>query len=122
MLVGLDHVQLAIPAGAEAEAMAEAFYGELLGLERVPKPAPLAARGGCWFRFGSLEVHLGVEEPFHPAKKAHPAFLVDDLASLLVRLADAGTPCQLEHELPGVERAHVHDPFGNRLELIQAAP
>jgi len=120
MLVGLDHVQLAMPAGAAAEADAEAFYGDLLGLERVPKPPALAARGGCWFRGGPVEVHLGVEEPFRPAKKAHPAFDVDDLAELCARLEAADIIVRPDHEIEGVTRVHVDDPFGNRIELIQA--
>ena len=87
-VVGLDHVQLAMPAGAEAEATA--YYEGLLGLTQIPKPEPLASRGGCWFAHGSVQVHLGVEAPFRPAKKAHPAFLVDDLAALCARLEAAG--------------------------------
>ena len=89
-IVRLDHVQLAMPPGREAEA--EAFYSGLLGLERVPKPEPLAARGGCWFVRGAVAVHLGVEEDFRPARKAHPALVVRDLAALEAALAAAGVP------------------------------
>lgn len=113
-------MQLAIPPGPDAEASAAAFYGGLLGLEPVPKPEPLASRGGCWFRRDAVEVHLGVEDPFRPARKAHPAFVVDDLEGLLTRLDAAGVPARRDTKLPGVERAHVDDPFGNRLELIQS--
>ena len=84
MLTGLDHIQLALPA--EGEAAARAFYGDLLGLTEVARPAPLAARGGCWFVGPGLQLHLGVETPFAPARKAHPAFLVTDLAALKARL------------------------------------
>ena len=80
-MTGLDHVQLAMPAGEEDRA--EAFYAGLLGLARQPKPQPLAARGGCWFSNGSVTIHLGVEDGFRPARKAHPAIVVDDLDDLV---------------------------------------
>lgn len=116
---GIDHVQVAIPAGGEARA--RAFYGELLGMTEVAKPPALAARGGCWFTSGSAVLHLGVEEPFAPARKAHPAFLVDDLDHLQERLIAAGHACtRSDGELPGVQRFHTADPFGNRIEF-QAA-
>jgi catechol 2,3-dioxygenase-like lactoylglutathione lyase family enzyme len=118
MLVGIDHVQLAMPRGAEERA--EAFYADLLGLTRVPKPEPLASRGGCWFEGPAVEVHLGIEEPFAPARKAHPAFLVRDYDALLAALQEAGIEVRPDEALPGVRRAHVDDPFGNRLELIDA--
>jgi hypothetical protein len=118
-IVALDHVQLAMPAGAEHEPEAEAFYQGLLGLPRVPKPEPLASRGGCWFISGPIQVHLGVEEPFAPARKAHPAFVVDDLDGLADRLAAAGHDVRWSDELPGTRRFHTDDPFGNRIELIQ---
>ncbi len=119
MITGIDHVQLAIPAGAEP--VARSFYGVLLGMTELAKPAPLAARGGCWFRSGAATVHLGVEEPFHPARKAHPAFLVSSLDNLSARLAGAGFECvRADHEIPGIRRFHVHDPFGNRIEFQQA--
>lgn len=117
-LLAIDHVQLAMPEGGEAAA--RAFYSDLLGLPEVPKPAPLAARGGCWFERDAVRLHLGVEQDFRPARKAHPALLVDDLAALTARLARAGVPVRPDHELAGVERCHVDDPFGNRIELIQA--
>ncbi len=115
-LVGLDHVQLAMPAGQEAAA--ESFYSGLLGLTRQPKPEPLAARGGCWFDNGDVVIHLGVEADFRPARKAHPAVRVDDLDALTARLAAAGVEVRPDTELPGVHRAYVDDPFGNRIELI----
>lgn len=117
-IVHLDHVQLAMPAEPEAESAAEAFYGGLLGLVRVPKPPALAARGGCWFEDGAVRVHLGVEEPFAPARKAHPAFVVDDLDALAEVLTAAGHEVRWSEEVPGTRRFHTDDPFGNRLELI----
>ena len=119
-LVGIDHVQLAMPAGDEAERAAEAFYGGLLGLRRVPKPEPLAARGGCWFENGYVVVHLGVEDAFRPARKAHPAFRVTSYDDLLEALEAAGHRLRPTDEIPGVRRGHVEDPFGNRIELIAA--
>ena len=117
-LAALDHVQLAMPRGSEDEA--EAFYCGPLGLRRVPKPEPLASRGGCWFENGAVTVHLGVEDDFRPARKAHPAFRVDDLDGLVQRLAAAGLDVRWDDELPAVRRCYVDDPFGNRIELIAA--
>lgn len=119
MIRGYDHVQVAIPAGSEAAA--RAFYGTLLGMSEVAKPRALAGRGGCWFTSGTAVLHLGVETPFHPAGKAHPAFVVDDLDGLALRLAAAGHECmRTDGEIPGVRRFHTTDPFGNRLEFQQA--
>ncbi len=119
MITGYDHVQVAIPRGGEDAA--RAFYGTLLGMTEVPKPPALAARGGCWFRAGSAELHLGVEEPFSPARKAHPAFRVTDLDALVHTLEAAGHPCVAgDGQLPGIRRVHTSDPFGNRVELQQA--
>jgi diguanylate cyclase (GGDEF)-like protein/PAS domain S-box-containing protein len=118
-LLGLDHVQLAMPAGAEAEQDAERFYGEVLGLRRVPKPPALALRGGCWFEGACVKIHLGVEEPFHPARKAHPALLVENLDLLAQRIVDAGGEVAPADDVPGVHRVHTHDPFGNRIELVE---
>jgi catechol 2,3-dioxygenase-like lactoylglutathione lyase family enzyme len=117
-VVAIHHVQLAMPAGREPEA--EAFYAGVLGLTPVPKPAPLAGRGGCWFRGAGVEVHLGVEEAFRPARKAHPAFLVAGLGALRGRLEAAGAPISEEPPLAGWNRFHTADPFGNRIELIEA--
>lgn len=116
-VTGIDHVQVAAPPGCEAAA--RAFYGALLGLEEVSKPPALAARGGCWFRAGTGELHVGVEEPFAPARKAHPGLVVDDLAALVERLGARGIAARPDAALPGVRRVHVDDPFGNRLELRQ---
>lgn len=115
---GLDHVQLALPAGREPQA--RAFYGGLLGLVEEPKPPALAGRGGCWFRAGAVGLHLGVEEDFRPAQKAHPAFLVRGLGALVARLERAGVA--LAPGGPpegGPRRVHLRDPFGNRLELVE---
>ena len=117
-MITLDHVQLAMPRGEEDAA--ERFYAGVLGLTRVPKPAPLEARGGCWFvdPDSGAQVHLGVEDDFHAARKAHPAFVVDDLDALVSR---AGTDAvRWDDELPGVRRCYLDDPFGNRIELIAA--
>ena len=116
-LIAIDHVQLAMPPGGETKA--RAFYGSLLGLEEIPKPAALAGRGGAWFRSGSVQVHLGVEEPFQPARKAHPAFQVRGLAELVRRCETAGYQITRDAPLPGQDRVHVADPFGNRIELIE---
>ena len=116
VLIGLDHVQLACPAGGEADGIA--FYSGLLGLEHVPKPEPLASRGGCWFRGAGFEVHLGVENAFRAARKAHPALLVDGLDDLAAQLEAAGHPVRWDDELPGTRRCYVDDPFGNRVELV----
>lgn len=116
MITGYDHVQLAVPAGSEPRL--REFYGGLLGMAEVPKPAALAARGGVWFRSGDAVVHLGVEEPFVPARKAHPAFVVADLDALRSRLEAAGYGCVVaDAEIPGSRRFHTHDVVGNRLEF-----
>lgn len=119
MITALDHVQLAMPAGEEAAAVA--FYGGVLGLSRVEKPSVLAGRGGCWFEGPGLAVHLGVEANFRPARKAHPAFLVDDLDATERTLRDAGAEIDVGAQLPDSRRFHASDPFGNRLEFIQPA-
>jgi diguanylate cyclase (GGDEF)-like protein/PAS domain S-box-containing protein len=117
--LGIDHVQLAMPAGPEAETEADRFYGSLLGFERIPKPAELAVRGGRWFGGSTIQLHLGVEEPFRPARKAHPALKVDDLDPLLARLAAAEVEVRPAEDVDGRRRVHVDDPFGNRIELIE---
>jgi catechol 2,3-dioxygenase-like lactoylglutathione lyase family enzyme len=117
-IVGLDHVQLAMPPGREDEA--EAFYSGLLGFERLPKPAPLAARGGCWFARGTTAVHLGVEEDFRPARKAHPACVVRDLADLEAALGAAGVVVRPNPDREPGQGAYVDDPFGNRIEFMAA--
>lgn len=119
MITGIDHVQLAMPRGQED--VARGFYAGLLGMTELPKPPALAVRGGCWFASGAAVVHLGVEEPFTAARKAHPALLADDLDRLEATLEAAGYPCaRADGEIPGVRRFHAHDPFGNRVEFQQA--
>ena len=113
----LNHVQLAMPLGEEAAA--RRFYAELLEIPEVQKPPHLATRGGCWFERGPLKVHLGVEMDFRPARNAHPAFTVIDLAVLIQRLSDAGFEAVEEEPLPGYNRRYVSDPFGNRLEFME---
>jgi catechol 2,3-dioxygenase-like lactoylglutathione lyase family enzyme len=113
----LDHVQLAMPAGREDEA--RAFYQGMLGIPEVKKPAILAKRGGCWFEQGSLKLHLGVEADFRPARKAHPALIVEDLTSLTAALTKAGYALRGDEPLEGYTRVFVDDPFGNRIELIE---
>ena len=113
----LHHVQLAMPPGHEVEA--RAFYAGLLGIPEVAKPPHLARRGGCWFEDMSVRVHLGVEADFRPARKAHPAFVVGDLAGLAQRLATAGHVVKTDEPLEGWTRVYVDDPFGNRLELME---
>ena len=117
-IIGLDHVQLAMPSGQEDEAVA--FYSGILGLARQEKPPVMAARGGCWFSNGDVALHLGVEADFRPARKAHPAVLVHDLDGLCQVLTDAGYAVRFDDEIPGVRRGFVDDPFGNRIELVEA--
>lgn len=119
-VIGIDHVQLAMPAGTEAEVAADRFYRDVLGLVPVAKPATLAGRGGRWYRTAAQQVHLGVEERFRPAAKAHPGLLVTGFDGLLGLLAEAGISAEVDAALPGVRRVFVADPFGNRLELIAA--
>ncbi len=114
-VTGIDHVQIAAPAGCEAAA--RRFYGELLGMEELPKPEPIRARGGCWFRAGAQELHVGVEAEFSPARKAHPGLLVSELGAVRARFADAGVAWEDDTKIEGVDRLFTHDPFGNRLEL-----
>ena len=115
-VTGLDHVQLAMPVGREEEA--DAFYCDLLGFDVLPKPAPLAARGGRWYAAGEVQVHLGVDAEFRPAKKAHPALVVDGIDELAARLRAAGVTPRWEDDQPGMRHCYVDDPFGNRIELI----
>ncbi len=117
IIIGLDHVQLAMPEGGED--VARGFYAGLLELNEVTKPADLAKRGGCWFERGAVRLHLGIETEFRPARKAHPALLVADLAALVIRLRAAGVEVSAGSPLAGYERCDVHDPFGNRIELLE---
>lgn len=113
----IDHVQLAMPAGSEETA--RKFYASLLGMREIPKPAELAIRGGCWFECGPVQIHLGVEADFRPARKAHPALRCFDYNRLIAGLRAAGIEVTPDHSIPGVERCHIADPFGNRIELVK---
>ncbi len=112
----IDHVQLAIPA--DAEERARRFYRDLLGMAEIPKPPQLAKRGGCWFESGSVQIHLGVEAEFRPARKAHPALRCGNYDELTAKLRSAGIEVTPDNLIPGVRRCHISDPFGNRIELI----
>ncbi len=116
IIVGLDHVQVAILPGGEAAA--RHFYGEVLGLPEVAKPATLAGRGGVWFACGAQQLHCGVEDPVAPSRR-HPALRTDDLDAARARLQAAGFPIRTDAELPGFRRFYTEDPFGNRVELLQ---
>lgn len=117
MIDHLHHVQLAMPAGQETRAIG--YYCDLLGCAQEAKPASLAHRGGVWFRNGAIRLHLGVETPFIPAKKAHPAFMVNDLDALAHSLCTAGHEVDWDDNLPGFRRFYSADPFGNRIEFMQ---
>jgi len=119
-LLAIDHVQLAMPAGREPEA--RAFYSGILGIPEVAKPENLAKRGGAWFETGTLKVHLGVEQNFAPARKAHPAFRVADLPALIAHLQASGVTVTTDEPLPGYTRCYIADPFGNRIELLEPQP
>ena len=119
-LLTLDHVQLAMPAGAEDRA--RRFYRDVLGLSEIPKPAALAARGGVWFGNAGIQLHLGVDADFRPARKAHPAVRVDNLEELAAACRAAGHQPEFDSALPDVARFYVADPFGNRLEFLQPKP
>jgi catechol 2,3-dioxygenase-like lactoylglutathione lyase family enzyme len=113
----IEHVQLAMPAGVEA--VARAFYSDVLGIPEIPKPPKLSKRGGCWFERGELKIHLGVEAEFRAARKAHAALLVVDLKTLVGRLKFAGYTIRDDEPLEGYHRVYVDDPFGNRIELME---
>jgi catechol 2,3-dioxygenase-like lactoylglutathione lyase family enzyme len=116
-VVGIEHVQLAMPRGEEDRA--RAFYSGILGIPEIPKPPELAKRGGVWFESESLKIHLGVEAEFHPARKAHPALLVEDLRALVALLRERGIQVVDDEALEGFVRVYVADPFGNRIELME---
>jgi catechol 2,3-dioxygenase-like lactoylglutathione lyase family enzyme len=117
-IFSIDHVQIAMPPGQEDQA--RAFYVGLLGFTEIPKPPELAKRGGAWFQSLGVQLHLGVEADFRPARKAHPAFLVSELDSLIAKVKDAGYETDTSQPLlEGYKRAHVFDPFGNRIELME---
>lgn len=118
MILRIDHVQIAAPRGCEAAA--RQFYGETLGMNEVAKPEALAGRGGCWFQCGEQQLHVGVESEFRAAKKAHPAFAVNDLDGWRARLTERGVKITEDGALPGVKRFYAEDPWGNRLEFLEA--
>ncbi|MCX9191698.1 glyoxalase [Carbonactinospora thermoautotrophica] len=117
MITAVHHVQLAAPPGSEDRL--RDFYGRVLGMTEVPKPPELARRGGCWFRAGDVELHLGIEEDFRPARKAHPGLVVEDIDAYAARLAAHGA--RWDDALPGYRRFYSEDPFGNRLEFLERA-
>jgi catechol 2,3-dioxygenase-like lactoylglutathione lyase family enzyme len=119
MIRGLDHVQVAAPPTCEAAA--RRFYGELLGLPELEKPEPLRQRGGVWFQCGEQQLHVGVDERFEPARKAHPALAVSGYDELQERLREAGVDVEDDDSIPGLRRSYVHDPWGNRLELVEVS-
>ncbi|PRY92638.1 catechol 2,3-dioxygenase-like lactoylglutathione lyase family enzyme [Hasllibacter halocynthiae] len=120
MIDGLHHVQLAMPEGGEDAA--RAFYGGVLGMTEAAKPSALVGRGGVWFEAGGARVHLGVERPFVPARKAHPCLLVADVGRARARLAAAGVASAAGEDLPDLRRVYVADPFGNRIEIAEIRP
>jgi catechol 2,3-dioxygenase-like lactoylglutathione lyase family enzyme len=117
LVIDLDHVQIAAPKGCELDA--RRFFGDLLGLSEIEKPEPLRSRGGCWFKVGPRQLHIGVEDPFQPAAKAHPAFAVRDVDALFVTLETAGVKCTWDQALGGIRRFYAQDPWGNRLEFTE---
>lgn len=114
----IEHVQLAMPAGGEAAA--REFYAGVLGIGETPKPPHLAKRGGCWFERDDLKIHVGVEADFRPARKAHVALLVTGLQALQEKLQASGYTVKGDEPLEGYHRIYVDDPFGNRIELMEA--
>jgi len=114
----IDHVQVAAPKGKEQEAIG--FYAGVLGMKEVEKPESLKGRGGVWFEFGDYQLHVGVEEPFSPAKKAHPAFKVSGYEALQKQLSANSVEVKIDAGIPGVQRFFVSDPFGNRLEFLKS--
>ncbi|MFD9869555.1 VOC family protein [Streptomyces niveus] len=117
MIEGVDHVQLAAPPGSE-QAL-RAYYADVLGMTEIPKPPALAARGGCWFRTGQVQLHLGVEADFRPARKAHPGLRVTGIDAFAARLETRGAPVTWDDSLPGHRRFYSDDPVGNRLEFLE---
>ena len=120
MIKDLHHIQIAIPVGGEDEA--RGFYSGILGFAEVEKPVLLRTRGGLWLETASVRLHLGVEDPFLPAKKAHPGFSVHNLEDVKTTLAQAGIEFRRDIDLPGMTRIYISDPFGNRIELLETQP
>ncbi|MFJ8065421.1 VOC family protein [Psychrobacillus sp. NPDC096426] len=113
----IDHVQLAAPKGSET--VAKQFFSGILGFQEIEKPEILRKKGGVWFAFANYQIHIGIEEPFAPAKKAHPAFQVDNLEALKMHLTKNEVSYIVDKDLPGANRIYVHDPFGNRIEILE---
>ncbi|MFJ7513315.1 VOC family protein [Peribacillus simplex] len=113
----IDHIQLAAPKGSED--IARKFFKNILGFEEVEKPEELKKRGGVWFEFGNYQIHIGIEEPFYPAKKAHPAFEIENIEELKKHLITNGIDVIADDKLPGAKRFYISDPFGNRMELLE---
>ncbi|MGN7396806.1 VOC family protein [Peribacillus frigoritolerans] len=113
----IDHIQLAAPKGSEDTA--RKFFKNILGFEEVEKPEELKKRGGVWFEFGNYQIHIGIEEPFYPAKKAHPAFEIENIEELRKHLVTNGIDVMDDDKLPGAKRFYISDPFGNRMELLE---
>jgi catechol 2,3-dioxygenase-like lactoylglutathione lyase family enzyme len=118
LITDIDHVRIAAPRGCETAA--REFFGRLLGLEEIEKPEPLRSRGGCWFKLGARQLHIGVEENFHPAVKAHPAFAVPDIDVVFAALQNAGVHCTLDEPIGNIRRFYAADPWGNRLEFTES--
>ncbi len=116
-ITGLDHIQLAAPP--QSELKARAFYGQLLGMTEIPKPENLRSRGGCWFQCGSQELHIGIQENFSAAKKAHPGFTIQAMGELKTRIEAAGYMISEDLPIDGRQRFFTHDPFGNRIEFLE---
>jgi len=117
LVVEIDHVQIAAPKGCECDA--RKFFGDLLGLSEIQKPVALRSRGGCWFRVGSRQLHIGIEDGFSPATKAHPAFATRDIGALSERLEQTGVQITWDDAVAGIRRFYVADPWGNRLEFTE---
>ena len=113
----IDHIQLAAPVGNEEEA--RAFFHGVLGLQEVEKPEELKKNGGVWFSNGQVDIHIGIEKEFVPAKKAHPAFEVSDVEALGSHILEKGVEIEWDDRLPGAKRFYVSDPAGNRLEFLE---
>ncbi|WHY56049.1 VOC family protein [Peribacillus simplex] len=113
----IDHIQLAAPKGSKDTA--RKFFKNILGFEEVEKPEELKKRGGVWFEFGNYQIHIGIEEPFYPAKKAHPAFEIENIEELRKHLVTNGIDVMDDDKLPGAKRFYISDPFGNRMELLE---
>jgi catechol 2,3-dioxygenase-like lactoylglutathione lyase family enzyme len=113
----IDHIQLAAPKGSEDTA--RKFFKNILGFDEVEKPEELKKRGGVWFEVGNYQIHIGIEEPFYPAKKAHPAFEIENIEELKKHLVTNGIDVIEDDKLPGAKRFYISDPFGNRMELLE---